>query len=54
MPLRRILAAALLAGAWLFLGYLVWQGRPPVNAFMLALGLSVVAGFIWGPNPPRS
>ncbi|ADR35478.1 MULTISPECIES: hypothetical protein [Oceanithermus] len=54
MPLRRVLALLLLVGAWLYLGYLVWQGNPPVNAFMIALGFSVIAGFLWGPNPPES
>jgi hypothetical protein len=53
MPLRRLLAAALLVAAWLYLGYLVWQGQPPVNAFMLALGLSIIAGFLWGPGPSK-
>jgi len=53
MPPRRLFAAALLAGAWLYLGYLVWHGKPPVNAFMIALGLSIVAGLFWGPDPPE-
>ena len=54
MPLRRLLAALLLLGALLYLGYLVWRGQPPANAFMLAIGLSIVAGFLWGPDPPAS
>lgn len=47
------MAALLLVGAWLYLGYLVWTGKPPINAFMIALGLSVIAGFLWGPSPPE-
>jgi len=43
----------LLVGAWLYLGYLVWTGNPPIFAFMIALGFSLVAGLLWGPNPPR-
>ncbi len=51
MPFRKVIAALLLVSAWLFLGYLVWRGNPPTNAFMIALGVSVIAGFIWGSVP---
>jgi len=54
MPLRRVPALLLLLGAWLYLGYLVWQGNPPVSAFVIALGFSVIAGFLWKPNAPVS
>jgi len=51
MPFRKVLAASLLVAAWLYLGYLVWRGNPPTYAFMIALGLSMIAGFIWGSAP---